>query len=216
MYWKPIAAALLPGLLLSGCAGGAARAGTGTAAERVTSWRKVATEADRKRLRDWHRAWDSALPRARTADGGAIAADPALFAPDEARSGPALPPGGYRCRVFKLGAAGTAMREFTAYPAFRCKISDEGGMASFQKLTGSQRPTGLLFPDDGTRMVFVGTLMLGDETAPLRYGADPQRDMIGYVDRIGERRWRLVLPWPSFESQLDVIELVPEEAGAAP
>jgi hypothetical protein len=33
--------------------------------------------------------------------------------------------------------------------------------------------------------------------------------MIGLVQRIGDRRWRLVLPRPAHESLLDVIEIVP-------
>ena len=82
-------------------------------------------------------------------------------------------------------------------------------MKSLHKATGSQRPTGLLFPETDTRGVFLGTLVLGDETSPLRYGVDANRDIIGYVDRIGDRRWRLVLPYPRFESLLDVVELVP-------
>ena len=35
--------------------------------------------------------------------------------------------------------------------------------------------------------------------------------MAGYVERVGEKRWRLVLPWPKFESIVDVVELVPAE-----
>jgi hypothetical protein len=33
--------------------------------------------------------------------------------------------------------------------------------------------------------------------------------MAGYLQRIGDRRWRLALPQPHFESLFDVIELVP-------
>jgi hypothetical protein len=57
--------------------------------------------------------------------------------------------------------------------------------------------------------VFLGTLMLGDETRPLAYGRDQSRDLAGFVDRVGERQWRLALPLPAFESLVDVIELVP-------
>jgi hypothetical protein len=35
--------------------------------------------------------------------------------------------------------------------------------------------------------------------------------MAGLVERIGARRWRLVLPYPRFESTLDVIEIVPAD-----
>ena len=33
--------------------------------------------------------------------------------------------------------------------------------------------------------------------------------MIGYVERIGAKRWRVVFPRPRFESIVDVMELVP-------
>jgi hypothetical protein len=51
--------------------------------------------------------------------------------------------------------------------------------------------------------------VLGDENRALQYGQDEQRDVAGYLERIGPARWRLVMPKPHFESQLDVIELVP-------
>ena len=181
----------------------------GSPSAETQNWRTVATSADRERLRDWRKAWDEALPLARKADAKAIAAEPLLFDPDRAVPDAALPQGNYRCRTFKLGAKGTAMRDFTAYPWFDCRVADEGEVKSLHKLTGSQRPTGLIFPHETTRQVFLGTLVLGDETSPLRYGLDADRDMIGYVERIGPKRWRLVFPRPRFESLVDVVELVP-------
>ena len=59
------------------------------------------------------------------------------------------------------------------------------------------------------RQVFFGTLVLGDEIRALGYGRDATRDMAGAMERIGPQRWRLVLPYPRFESTLDVIELTP-------
>jgi hypothetical protein len=194
-------------LSLPGCS--VYREATSARPDVTQPWRGIATDADRDRLRKWRKAWDEALPAARAADAGAIDADPALFDPDRALPRAALPAGNYRCRTIKLGAAGTAMRDYTAYPAFDCQVSEEGEVDSFHKLTGSQRPAGLLFPETDARTIFLGTLVLGDETSPLRYGLDARRDMIGYVERIGEARWRLVLPWPHFESRLDIIELVP-------
>jgi hypothetical protein len=172
-------------------------------------WQNVATDADRDRLRHWRRAWDAALPRARAENAAAVAAQPLLFDPDRALPHASPPAGDYRCRTFKLGAKGTGMRDFTAYPWFDCRIADEGEVKSLHKLTGSQRPTGLIFSDSDARGIFLGTLVLGDENAPLRYGLDASRDMVGYIERIEARRWRLVLPEPRFESALDVMELVP-------
>ncbi|MBX9814810.1 MAG: DUF4893 domain-containing protein, partial [Sphingomonas sp.] len=57
---------------------------------------------------------------------------------------------------------------------------------------------------------FLGALELGMEQRPMDYGTDAKRDLAGFVERVGEKRWRVVLPHPRFESLLDVIELVPE------
>jgi hypothetical protein len=59
------------------------------------------------------------------------------------------------------------------------------------------------------RQVFLGSLVLGDETRAMQYGNDPERDLAGFVERIGDRRWRLLLPRPRFESLIDVVEIVP-------
>lgn len=206
MKWKlPIAIALAPAL--AGCS--VYREATSSSLATNVRWQSVATSDDRDRMRDWRKAWDEALPLARKLDPKAIAADPLLFDPDRALSDPAIPQGAYRCRTFKLGAKGTAVRDLTVYPAFDCRVADEGEVRSLHKLTGSQRPTGLIFPHNATRQIFLGTLVLGEETAPLRYGLDANRDMIGYVERIGAKRWRVVFPRPRFESIVDVMELVP-------
>ncbi|HEX8301518.1 DUF4893 domain-containing protein [Sphingomonas sp.] len=205
-----LTAAILAGPILLGLSGcGVYRQATSARPDTTQPWRTIATDRDRERLREWHKAWDEALPLARAAEPEAIAADTLLFDPDRAMGGAALPPGKYRCRTYKLGVSGTAMRDFTAYPAFDCAVTEEGDVDSFQMRTGTQRPAGLLFAETDARTIFIGTLVLGDEATPLRYGLDRRRDMIGYVERIAERRWRLVLPYPNFQSKLDIIELVP-------
>lgn len=173
-------------------------------------WRDVATQADRSRIRNWRRAWLEALDAA-LHDGHAtrIAQEGALLHPDAALERPTPPPGLYRCRTTKLGAQGSMPLTYIAYPAFRCRVDSVGDVTTFTKLTGSQRPVGRLYPDNIRRMVFLGTMQLGDEHGWLRYGQDGERDLAGVVERIGEQRWRLVFPRPAFESILDVIELVP-------
>ncbi|WP_114953401.1 DUF4893 domain-containing protein [Sphingosinicella terrae] len=179
-----------------------------------TRWRAVATEDDRRRMRRWRDAWGEALEQARAAGHSeAIAGEGALLEPDAALVGPAIPPGDYDCRTIKLGTPSSELDPFVAYPRFRCRIAGEGDRVTFAKLDGSQRPIGRLFPDFDRRLVFLGTLQLGDERRSHEYGADRERDMAGSLERIGDRRWRLVFPYPRFESLVDVIELVP--AGAA-
>ncbi|HVL78843.1 MAG TPA: DUF4893 domain-containing protein, partial [Sphingomicrobium sp.] len=113
------------------------------------------------------------------------------------------------CRVIKVGAKSQGMLNYIAYPHFQCRIRQERDLQGFAKLTGSQRQMGVIFPGDALRQVFLGTLLLGDEARALQYGRDRERDVAGYVERIGGNRWRLVMPRPAFESQLDVMELVP-------
>jgi hypothetical protein len=45
----------------------------------------------------------------------------------------------------------------------------------------------------------------------MQYGRDRERDVAGYVERIGPKRWRLLMPAPHFESRTDVMELVPAQ-----
>jgi hypothetical protein len=101
------------------------------------------------------------------------------------------------------------MLDYVTYPAFACRIRQERDLQGFAKLTGSQRHVGLIFPGDAMRQVFLGTLVLGDERRAMQYGRDRERDVAGFVERIGPNRWRMLLPRPHFESQIDVLELVP-------
>ena len=135
--------------------------------------------------------------------------------PDAATGPSAIPNGLYRCRIIKIGAKAEGNLAYVAYPAFYCRVKAERDLQRFNKFGGSQRTVGLIFPGDAVRQVFLGTLVLGDETRALQYGQDEMRDVAGYVERIGPNRWRLIMPRPHFESQFDVMELVPSAAGAA-
>jgi hypothetical protein len=170
------------------------------------------TEQDRARLRGWRDAFAGGLAQARAAGHAeAIAREGALLHPDSALGG-GIPDGTYRCRIIKLGARSPGMLPFVAYPAFTCRIAPAGERRqSFAKLTGSQRQVGIIRPHDRLRSLFLGTLVLGDERRAMPYGTDPERDLAGWVERIGERRWRLLLPRPAFESLIDVVELVPAD-----
>lgn len=175
-------------------------------------WRDAATEADRDRVRNLRGAWAKALAQVRAAGHGPeLAALGPLADPDVALADPAPPPGRYRCRTIKLGAKAPGMLDYAAYPQFDCAVTaDGGGRLALTKLTGSQRQKGVMWPDGDRRLVFLGTIELGDEQGPIDYGVDGQRNVAGIVERIGLDRWRLALPWPQWESNLDLVELVPQ------
>jgi hypothetical protein len=211
MITRPLLVAV-SALALSSCAMMNAPTGGITREQAVISenWRSVATAADRERIRGWYDAWTAALASAHAGGFGAqVAAHGALLEPQAALPNAHVPPGDYDCRVIKLGARQPGMLAYVAYPEFRCRVEAEQDIFSFVKLTGSQRPVGLIFADNDRRKIFLGTLALGDESRALDYGTDPQRDMAGIVERIGPQQWRIVFPRPAFESIVDVIELVP-------
>ena len=194
-------------LCLSGCS--VLTAPREIIASPTSDWRVAATGADRQRLRDWRSSFTEALAKAKAGGHGAeISAEGVLLEPDAAIGG-GIANGDYRCRVIKLGAKRPGLLDYVSYPTFDCRVRQEKQLQGFAKLTGSQRPVGVIFPGDALRQVFLGTLVLGDEKRAMQYGRDPDRDIAAFVEKIGPARWRLVLPRPAFESTLDVIELVP-------
>lgn len=212
-----IIAAITAALLLSSCAYTDGVTGTPAGAnpnqELPTFWQSIATQNDRDRISHWRRSFREGVADA-AAGGHAneVAAERALLRPDAGLADPRPPAGAYRCRFLKLGSQGSVPLSFVAYPWFRCRIQDQGETLRFTKLTGSQRPSGTFYPENRLRMIFLGVLELGDETRAHVYGRDANRDMAGTLERIGDARWRIILPYPRFESLVDVIELVPEDA----
>lgn len=203
---RGLVALALASVLASALAGGAV-ANVRQRPDSDVDWRKVATRQDRERLRGWRNAWMQALAKVRATPAGAaiVAADPALFDPDRVMLGGALTPGAYRCRVYRLGgvgARGMLRGDWTA-----CRVT-ESGIVRRLVTDGDQRASGNLFDSTDSRTVFLGTLAMGDEDRPMPYGRDDQRDMAGLVERVGPDRWRLVLPFPAFQSTLDVMEIV--------
>jgi hypothetical protein len=182
-----------------------------TAETTLQDWRGIVTRADRDRFDRRDAAWRDALRQARSLSGsGDLASTGALIDPDAGIDGVTPPVGNYRCRTVKLGSqGGDDGLGYVVYGWFSCRIEQTSNGLKFIKRTGSQRPSGLLFPENDRHMVFLGSMALADEPAANSYGQTPDRDMIAVLERIGPARWRLVIPWPTAESKLDLIELVP-------
>jgi hypothetical protein len=174
-------------------------------------WRSIISQEDEDRLDRLAEAWKAALDEAREKRfEGAIKAEGELLEPDAALPRPSPSPGSYRCRMIKLGTQNGSGGAFNAYKPFFCYVEAEGDLLTIIKQTGSQRPAGFLYPDtEEKQLIFLGTLALGSEETPLAYRENPDRDMVGVMQRVAPFRYRLVIPWPRYESKLDVIELVP-------
>jgi hypothetical protein len=173
-------------------------------------WKPVATAADEDRIARLGLAWQEALAEAKRTNPGDLRREGKLLMPRAALPRPAPTPGSYYCRLVKLGKATRNSRAYESFKPFYCYVEAEDQLLTIVKQTGSQRPAGRLWEDDDpTRLIFLGSLSLGDEQKLVAYGDDPKRDMAGVLERIAPFRWRLVIPWPQSTSKLDVFELTP-------
>ena len=177
----------------------------------LRDWRSIVTATDRDRYARRDAAWRLALEQARRQPGsGDLGSLGDLIDPGATRNAVAPPPGNYRCRTAKLGSqGGETGLGFVIYGWFDCRIEQTPRGLKFSKTSGSQRPSGLLFPENPRQMVMLGSMALAAEPPANSYGQRPDRDLVAVLERIGDARWRLVIPWPQNESNLDLIELIP-------
>jgi hypothetical protein len=203
-------------LLAAGCSTGADKAPRpqpSVVVEQPTQadvWKQVATADDESRIARLGLAWQSALADVGKNHAADVRREGALLQPRAALPRPSPTPGSYYCRMVRLGRTKGKGPVFERFKPFFCYVEVEEDLLTIVKQTGSQRPAGRLWEDDQSdRLVFLGSLALGDEQQPLAYGDDPKRDMAGVLERIAPFRWRLVIPFPQGTSKLDVFELTP-------
>ena len=178
---------------------------------KAETWIGIASAADAQRLANVTGAWAAGLAEARKAKfDTAIRDEGVLLKTDAALPRPAPTPGSYNCRLVSLGSTGKGKPAFEKFKPFFCYVQVEGELLTIVKQTGDTRPAGRLWEDDNPhRLIFLGSLALGDEEAPLAYGENPKRDMAGIFERIAPFKWRLVIPWPQDGAKLQVFELTP-------
>ncbi|HEY2033489.1 MAG TPA: DUF4893 domain-containing protein [Rhizomicrobium sp.] len=172
----------------------------------LAGWQDVATPADQKRLSLLEESKSRGLQQAQGgSDMGVIHAvlDP--------QGGPAEGvEGAWRCRLIKLGG----MTPSRVYSWFTCRISDRRGHLYFQKLNGTTRTAGYLYPEHDGKYVYLGAEYMSSEPvhaysgSGASYGAvQTPDDEIGLLSGIGSGHARIELPYPVQESAFDVIEL---------
>jgi hypothetical protein len=177
---------------------------------KAEAWKQLATEADEARLARLDDAWAAGLDEVKRNYATQVRNEGVLLKPHAALSRPAPTPGSYNCRLIKLGRATPKTRAYESFKPFFCYVEVEDDLLTIVKQTGSQRPAGRLWEDDDPkRLIFLGSLALGEEDQPMAYGDNPKRDMAGVLERIAPFKWRLVIPWPQSTSKLDVFELTP-------
>jgi hypothetical protein len=178
---------------------------------RVLKWQEQISEPDRKRLAGLWSAWTRALNQAADAGEGARLADlGALAVADAAKPGPFPAEGTFNCRSIGIG-----IREPERPPKVpaldiaepqSCTITARNGLFWLEQTGGPARIAGTLYPDED-RMVFLGTKALRGEMGMRRYGSDATRDQVGVLRALGPGHWRLELPWPHWQSNLELVEI---------
>lgn len=171
-------------------------------------WQDDASPFDANRLARLDEAKAKALGEAQA--GADIATIQAVLdrAP-QAASAEALM-GDWRCRTIKLGGVTPDI----VYSWFRCRITNKDGNLFFEKVSGSQRIAGRLYPYESGGFVLLGALSVKGEPAHRYSGnhasvgaqATPD-DAIGLLSATGSGEARIEFPYPVQESTLDVIEL---------
>jgi hypothetical protein len=182
-------------------------AGASATLEEPEAWRSVATSSDAASIEglagDWAAVRDAlrAARLARRAEAEGPLLDPAAGLP---RAAPA--PGPYSCRLMRLGGAASISRPWRETGGFFCYVGVEGDRLSLTVEGGPERLGGYLWEEkNNARLVFLGAAAPPRRTLPA-YGDVPAANAAGIVERIGDFRYRLVLPGRG-GSRLAVYEL---------
>lgn len=139
------------------------------------TWQSLIRAEDRARLEAWRTVVHGNVARIAPRNYFAIT-------PAELRNLLSLQPGqlderalagNWRCRSVQIPESGVF-----AYPPFACAIRQTSQGLFFEKTAGSQRISGLLFPDGGARLVLLGGATVNEE--PQRaYTGGAANDVVG-------------------------------------
>jgi hypothetical protein len=173
--------------------------------EEAEPWRDLASRRDSALIEGLDGGWDRALSAGRAAGSSRrIAAEGPLLAPGGGLERGAPAPGPYRCRYVRPGG-----RRWAASPGGYCYVGVEAGQLSLATELRGLRLGGYLWElKGGERLVFLGASVPPGARTPPPYGVVPLRDAAGIFERIGDFRYRLVLPEPSPGAGFTVVEMI--------
>jgi hypothetical protein len=176
-------------------------------------WRDDAAPRDVQRLEQLSEAKVKGLVEAANGGSSDLSAIRSLLQSGTVSASESRLKGNWRCRTMKLGGLTASI----VYSWFSCRIGERGGRLFFEKLGGSQRTSGYLYPE-GAGFVYLGASYVhyngANEKPPVYSGngatagaAATPDDQIGLLSLLYDGRARLELPYPVQESTFDVIEL---------
>lgn len=184
------------------------------AGDAPSSWRSQATPHDLDRLERYEDAVTKGMMESRVAgeENGSYNELVSVMEEETVGADPESLKGQWNCRTIK---AGGPFAGFVVYGWFRCEVRESDGRLFFEKLTGSQRQSGYLYPRDEKSWVLLATPNEGhsgpvrDYSGPKGGVTDPQLvDEPAIVSLLKDGRARVVFPWPELESTFNVLEMM--------
>jgi len=173
-----LAVALAATLLLAGADAPAQQPG----------WQSLMRAEDRAALDAWRASVDGNVAKIAPADYYGIRPDELrrLLALRPGTLDPRALPGRWRCRNVQISQSGVF-----GYPPFACAIRQTPQGLFFEKTAGSQRLSGMLYPDDGTRLVLLGGATVNQE--PQRsYAGGNENDVVGALFAVSRNQLMLI------------------------
>lgn len=183
------------------------------AAPAVAGWHEEAAPRDLQRLGQLSQSRSDGLADAARGNPKFYAAAKSILNAGTVPAAEGSITGTWRCRTMKLGGVTPSI----VYDWFRCRISPYRGVLLFEKLGGTTRTAGILYPDGGS-FVYLGSQSVtaygppetrhfySGRHSPVGAEATPD-DQIGRLSKTYDGRLRLEMPYPVQESVFDVIEL---------
>ena len=185
-------------------------AATAATATTTADWRELISPGDAGRILALEDSRDRGIAALRQGEGrGSFDAIKNTIEPG-GRSIPANAlPGYWHCRQMKLGG----VAPWIVYDWYSCRVSvTRGGGLFLEKLNGSQRTAGFLYPENGAWVYLDASSVAGEPMhrysgngASVGASVTPD-DQVGLLTGIGNNHLRLEIP-ATQESLLDVIEL---------
>jgi hypothetical protein len=177
--------------------------------EEVEAWRQAATPAGLAALDGLDARWAAALADAHRRGGTrTIAAEAPLLDLQAALPRAAPAPGAYRCRLLRVAPPGARIRGLSVSRSAFCFVGVKDDQLSLTTEIAGHRLAGYLEDTKTSRaLIFLGSAAGARGQAAIGYGEDPLRDRVGRFERIGEFRYRLLVPAPA-APELLVFEMI--------
>ena len=187
-----------------------------SAAQAAGDWHSIITPADQTRLDRMSRAISEGDSLVRQSNPPPTRAD--LDHSGREMTAATLPidaanlSGTWHCQIIKVGTS------LAVYKKFKCVIQPTPNGLELSKIGGSDRITGLLYPDGDRRMILLGHVSAKDQPAAPYSGLAGGRattqnpnytDVVGVLSQTGPKHLRIVFPWPYLQSIYDVMVLTP-------